>query len=1707
MAQRDVEIRIRARDEASANAKKISDSLKKIGVDAKAVASDVGAAGHAMGELASDVARLQQDAGRLTALGKLASQIDKAGTAADRAQRGIAAAGAEFRSYRQEHERAATAVGALTSKLASEKSALDANGAALKAAREQRALANREAQKAITLERKLSEAQTPRVRRGIGVEAGAPASSARSSAQVFFQPEIASAKASQVQAAANVERLAEQTKELRAAVADTSAELTGASRDLRRFETSTERAGNALLAARTDAAQTQSRLASLRGEAVNAAAALGNIEATQDGIGRAAQRNAAELQKVQVALAAYQKFSTGSGDFADPKTASTLRAQNVVIAEAKADLAALREEAARLAVEMKNTSGNVTKQVTAFNGMAAAVRAADAEVQRQIGTMNRLRGVTQSSFGAWARANVPLQQAATASRALGDATDASKRGLDRLRPSVQGVGSAAGQAAKQTGLFSKSILSLGSDGRQALSYMQRMRGEALALSASFIGLYAAIEHGRGALNAFRTVEGLQSRLGAAFQQNTTRVGQEITWLRSEADRLAVSFGTMADQYGKFSVATTSAGMSARSTREVFSALAESGRVNKLSADQMAGAFLALEQIVSKGKFTAEEVRGQLGERLPGAFSILSAALGVTTAELDKMMEAGEVLASEENLLKFAKELQRRFGPQLSASLNSVSADLARFENDVFTARLALANGFIPELRKALQAFNAFANSADGSNAFTAIGEMAGNFVEILAEIPRWFEEIKVAVAAFASIKLAGLLLEIGSEARKATSGFATMGRSVLVTAGQMRQMNAVEKTMAVSFNRTIGTLTRHRAALLSSASASGALTLQNRILIASLTATRATAAALALTVRTLYAAFGGLPGIIATGLSVALIGWATSTDKATAALTEHKRILDRVREGYQQVGDKADDWAKKIKNVTLSQAVASAEKLRESYDDIADTMADIAAHGEFAYIDIMKGAPNDARGIQAKIIAETTRQLRKGAISLDDYRAGLDAIAQSPADEELGKLALRLLDMVSGTEEGGEGLQDLADEMERAEAAIRLMNGTATDADKTLLNIGGAAESVGRKMRSSVDPMKAYHEALKEIKSLIPSLADDMERLEKVTKLTANSWVAFTSAIRAGDIGAAMEALNLGLKGLGEIGYAQQDSRMDAYLGDGLDDYIKRTIYVEGGQSGSGPSTSSARGIGQFTEGTWLGLFNRVFPLLKDLNDTEKLALRTSDKHATEMLKAFSRDNAAALERRNLDVNRGNLYLSHFLGSGDAIKVLLANPDALADSIVSADSVKANPSVFTQGLTAGDLIGWAHRKMGGSAPVASGGATQRELDQQESYKAQAEAMGEAFKKSQEQAKATKERIDDLDHQIAQQKLINAEKGREAAIENAIRDARKENPRISDAELTRIKEQTAALYDQQNAREGLTLAEEKVNQLYELRQQLLEQMSMAKEAGNLELMANLKNQVAGIDEQLTGAISKAIAMWQAIGGTEADAAIAKLSTMQMSLQNNADQMVAFGLNVQQVGSLTSSLVDGLISIFDAFAQAVANGENAIKAMGVAFLQFAADFLMQIGQMILRQMLLNALASFAGGPGAMGSIGNAAVGLGGIAGHTGGKVGSVAIGGGNRIGSFGQQYRHALVMHEGGMVGLKPNEVNATLKVGEEVLTEENPRHISNQGGETGAGNDRGIKQVLAMGDDEIANALNGSAGERVILTMLKRNRATIRMMLG
>jgi tape measure domain-containing protein len=66
---------------------------------------------------------------------------------------------------------------------------------------------------------------------------------------------------------------------------------------------------------------------------------------------------------------------------------------------------------------------------------------------------------------------------------------------------------------------------------------------------------------------------------------------------------------------------------------------------------------ALTQMIGKGKISAEELRGQLGEALPSAMGIMAKSLGVTTQQLDKMMANGELMAADV-LPKFATEMEK-----------------------------------------------------------------------------------------------------------------------------------------------------------------------------------------------------------------------------------------------------------------------------------------------------------------------------------------------------------------------------------------------------------------------------------------------------------------------------------------------------------------------------------------------------------------------------------------------------------------------------------------------------------------------------------------------------------------------------------------------------------------------------------------------------------------------------------------------------------------------------------------------------------------------------------------------------------------------------------------------------------------------------------------------------------------------------------------
>src|SRR5204862_96967 len=98
-----------------------------------------------------------------------------------------------------------------------------------------------------------------------------------------------------------------------------------------------------------------------------------------------------------------------------------------------------------------------------------------------------------------------------------------------------------------------------------------------------------------------------------------------------------------------------------------------------------------------------------------------------------------------------------------------------------------------------------------------------------------------------------------------------------------------------------------------------------------------------------------------------------------------------------------------------------------------------------------------------------------------------------------------------------------------------------------------------------------------------------------------------------------------------------------------------------------------------------LDLFDKVFPALADISDSVKLGYRTDADMSRQMLAALTQQNQAALVNKGIDPNPANTYLAHFLGSGGAVKMILANPNELASAVAGQRATAANPTVLGGG--------------------------------------------------------------------------------------------------------------------------------------------------------------------------------------------------------------------------------------------------------------------------------------------------------------------------------------------------------------------------------------------------------------------------------------
>ena len=144
-------------------------------------------------------------------------------------------------------------------------------------------------------------------------------------------------------------------------------------------------------------------------------------------------------------------------------------------------------------------------------------------------------------------------------------------------------------------------------------------------------------------------------------KNVTRSNEEyaegLDFVRRTSEKYKQNINDLGVAYAKMRAAGDSVGMSLSDVNKIFESTTRSITAFGLGAGEANLTLMAVQQMMSKGKISSEELRRQLGERVPVAMEAMARAAGVTVGELDKLLKDGKLL-SKDILPKFAEELEK-----------------------------------------------------------------------------------------------------------------------------------------------------------------------------------------------------------------------------------------------------------------------------------------------------------------------------------------------------------------------------------------------------------------------------------------------------------------------------------------------------------------------------------------------------------------------------------------------------------------------------------------------------------------------------------------------------------------------------------------------------------------------------------------------------------------------------------------------------------------------------------------------------------------------------------------------------------------------------------------------------------------------------------------------------------------------------------------
>lgn len=693
--------------------------------------------------------------------------------------------------------------------------------------------------------------------------------------------------------------------EAQAALEKTLAALEDSKKALEAFNASSKKQGRTTAELREEQDKLNAALAKLK----SAASGASGLKTLQEEAAKVAQRFKDAQASLQTLLAA-QANGAAKSDAAGRKQEAAIARQrseikqlaaeqenlNRIIASAPANLG--RRVAAR-ELSLTRAADSTGAQVE-NRGATLAARQASLEESRRINEKSKFNGLVQRETELRKQTlGVMQQQNAAAARAASEearTTEAVRKGAAARREA----------AAAQKGLDKNGAFAVQ---RTSLDLTQRLRGQVLSLTASYVGLFSVIDQVNKALDEQRRMNAVQSRLSVAFDTTDTQaLGDELQFVQGESRRLSLDFLQLAESYSKFAAAAKLAGASSAEVRTVFTALAESSRGLGLSTQQVERVFTAVEQIYSKTIVSTEELKGQLGESLAGAFEAFAQESGRSSQQLIADLQSGSVAAGE--FANFITGYADKATRGLAASLDTVDAKLVDFGNTTREIRGEFSEGLESGLKDSLvELTKALADPAAKESA-RELGQAIGDALRVIVH---YRGEIAQLIAAYVGFKTVSFAVTFMLDFYGSTVKLLEKSAPVLAYLGNLAKFLRLVGQASVTANAGVSTLGAGVAGLMGYGVGTWAYDSFEAI-------------------RKLGVVFVGLAEAVR--LNVKAIGALLTHDfSALASIgAEVKTVGENLKTSWNSAGDEAGntaDAATRAAEATKKAAAAAAEQKRE----------------------------------------------------------------------------------------------------------------------------------------------------------------------------------------------------------------------------------------------------------------------------------------------------------------------------------------------------------------------------------------------------------------------------------------------------------------------------------------------------------------------------------------------------------------------------------------------------------------------------------------------------------------------------------------------------------------------------------------------------------------------------------------------------------